>query len=84
MKSIFRMNGNALSDGLFTGWASQNAILLIIGIVLCTPVCRRINGRIGNHVAVQWIRVLALICLFVLSAASLVSNMYNPFIYFNF
>ena len=37
----------------------------------------------GNKI-VEVLRVIGLCGLFVLSVASLVSNSYNPFIYFNF
>ena len=84
LKSVFKLNGNTFSDGLFAGWAAQSAIPLMIGVVLCTPVCSRINERIGKRGAAQMMKVLMMIGLFVLSIASLVSDTYNPFIYFRF
>lgn len=84
LKSVFGLNGNAFSDGLFAGWLSQNVILLIIGAILCTPVIKRLSEKTKDILAVRIISVIGLCVLFVLSVASLVSSSYNPFIYFNF
>lgn len=84
LKSMFGLNGNVFSDGMFTGWFMQNLILLIIGIILCTPVFKILNNKTRNNNIIGFVKSGALICLFVLSIASLVSSSYNPFIYFNF
>jgi len=84
LKSVFGLNGNAISDGLFTGWFSQNIILLIIGAILCTPIFRWFSEKTKDSTPVKILRVIVLFILFVLSVASLVSSSYNPFIYFNF
>lgn len=84
LKSVFGLNGNVFSDGIFTGWLSQNIILLIIGAILCTPIIKRLSEKTKDIFAVRIISVIGLCCLFVLSVSSLVSNSYNPFIYFNF
>ena len=82
--SMFGLTGNAFADGMFTGWFTQNMILLAIGVVLCTPVFRWLKEKTKNSNIVGFAKVGGLICLFVLSVASLVSSSYNPFIYFNF
>ena len=84
LKTVFGLNGNTFSDGLFTGWFSQNVILLIIGGLLSTPVFKWLTNKAKGNAAAKWIGVVGLCGLFVLSVASLVSNSYNPFIYFNF
>ena len=84
LKSVLGLNGNMFSDGMFAGWFAQNYILLLIGICLCTPVIKRFSGKIKKNFAVNVLAAIGLCCLFVLSVASLVSNSYNPFIYFNF
>ena len=81
---MFGMNGNAFADGMFTGWFAQNAILLCIGAVLCTPLFRILSQKTQNSNAAGFVKAGVLICLMVLSVASLVSSSYNPFIYFNF
>lgn len=84
LASMFGLSGNVFVDGVFIGWLTQNIILLCIGVVLCTPVFRIISNKTKNSSAVGYIKAVGLICLFVLSVASLVGNSYNPFIYFNF
>ena len=84
LKSMFGLNGNVFLDGMFTGWFMQNLILLIIGVVLCTPIFKFLNKKTKNSNIIGFVKSGALICLFVLSIANLVSSSYNPFIYFNF
>ena len=84
LASMFGLSGNVFVDGVFIGWLTQNIILLCIGIVLCTPVFRIISNKTKDISTVGYVKAGGLICLFVLSVASLVGNSYNPFIYFNF
>ena len=84
IKSMFGLSGNTLSDGLFTGYLKHSAVLLVIGIILCTPVFRMLKKKTEKSTLVGMLSVAVLFGLFVLSVASLVSSSYNPFIYFNF
>lgn len=84
LQHMFGLAGNSFCDGMFTGWFRQNMILLAVGIVLSTPLFRHLSEKTKNSVAVAYLKAGALAMLFVLCAASLVSNSYNPFIYFNF
>ncbi len=82
--AMFGLNGNVLADGSFIAYFGQNIILIIIGAVLCTPVVKVLDAKWGHTQVVQCVRSFVLIVLFILSVSSLVSNSYNPFIYFNF
>lgn len=84
IKTMFGLNGNALSDGLFIGWFKQNLILLAVGLIASTPVFKLVSNKTKNCAAIGYIKAIGLFVLFVLSVASLVSSSYNPFIYFNF
>ena len=84
LAKMFALKGNPLADGLFTGWFSQNVILLCIGLFAATPVMKDLYGRTKDHVLVGFIKTVVLAGLFILSVASLVSSSYNPFIYFQF
>ena len=84
LKTIFGLNDNVFVDGVFTGWFSQNMILLIVGTLIGTPIIKWIIDKVNDSIAVKLLIVIGLCCLFVLSIAGLVSNSYNPFIYFNF
>ena len=84
IRSMFGLMGNVFSDGRFTGWFTQNVILLIFGLLLSTPLFRFLSEKTKNSHVIGFVKVGGLISLFVLSVASLVSNSYKPFIYFNF
>ena len=84
LRSMFWLNGNSFTDGLFTGWLKQNAILLGIGFLLSTPVFRILSEKLKDNQFVSFVRVVGRILLLMLSVASLISSSYNPFIYFNF
>lgn len=82
--SMFGLTGNNFVDGMFTGWFEQNLIMLCVGVVLCTPLFRWLSNKTKNSNVMGFVKAGGLICLLVLSIASLVSSSYNPFIYFNF
>ncbi len=84
MGAMFGLNGNPFADGMFGGYFAQNAVLLLVGAVLSTPIFRSLKSRWGEHPLYRYGSVIGLIGLLILSVASLVSNSYNPFIYFNF
>ena len=84
LKSLFGLNDNTVLDGVFIGWFKQNLILILIGVVLSTPLFRILGEKAKNNQYFGWVKPVILAALFVLSVASLVSNTYNPFIYYNF
>ncbi len=84
IKSMFGLNSNAFCDGLFTGWLSQNWILLLIGCLLSTPLFREIGNKLNHFNSFGYIKAISLFLLFILSVANIVGSSYNPFIYFNF
>ena len=84
LKAMFGLNANTFNDGLFIGYFVQNLILLLFGIILSTPVFRILKRKTMNNRFFGCFSIVVLIGLFVLSISSLISNSYNPFIYFNF
>lgn len=82
--AMFGVNATSFVDGMFIGYFEQNIIMLVIGIIACTPVIKMIKIKTGDTVVMSILSVVSLIALLVLSIASLVSSSYNPFIYFNF
>lgn len=84
IKSMFGLNANPFADGMFYGWFTQNAVMLAIGMLLCTPLLKKLTKRAEHSAAMEYLKVAGLIVLFVLSVATLVGSAYNPFIYFNF
>lgn len=84
IKSMFGINGNEFTDGMFSGYFVQNFVILAIGVLLSTPIFKYLKNKVKPNGIADFVRPVILIVLFVLSVSSLVSNSYNPFIYFNF
>ena len=63
-------------------YLKSNALLLIAGIVACTPGPLREYKRIEK--IKPTIGLIALMCIFIASIAYLVFGSYNPFLYFRF
>ncbi|MBQ7891643.1 MAG: MBOAT family protein [Erysipelotrichaceae bacterium] len=84
IRTMFGINGNALIDGVFLANVSQSLIIYVIAAFASTPIFKCIGERTKENGFVQYVCKFGLIMLFILSVSSLVSNSYNPFIYFNF
>ena len=80
---MFGINGAGFTDGIFAGYFAQSFILLIIGAICSVPLADKFSG-IKSGFAGDVAYVIALTALFALCISGLVSNSYNPFIYFNF
>lgn len=84
IQSMFGLNANPFTDGKFTGWFTQNIILLSISTLLCTPLFKTLGEMTAHSTVMSILKTVGLIMLFILSVATLAGNSYNPFIYFNF
>lgn len=45
-RKMYGLDGNPVFDGLFSGWFTQNLILMFIGIILCTPSTKRFLKKV--------------------------------------
>lgn len=85
IKSMFCLNSNSFYDTVFAEQFRQGVIYIVFGIVFSFPVIPYLKKKIGkNNALMNFISVVVLCLLFVISVASIVSGSYNPFIYFNF
>ena len=85
LASMFGLNHNVFVDGMFSGYFLQNLVLLVVGIIASTPLMKRVKTKFNkSNIVVSAVYVVAMILLFMICVSSLVSNSYNPFIYFNF
>lgn len=84
IKSMFGLSGNVFTDDIFTGYFLQNVVLLIIGIMVCTPLLRLVKEKTKTNYITEIIYIVFMVTLFIICVSSLVSSSYNPFIYFNF
>ncbi len=93
VKSLFGLNGNALSSFTSVIQLQSHSILLLVSIVASTPLMKllrhRIEGWANAHGKVSTVWNIAFysilpVILLLLSTAGLVGDSYNPFIYFQF
>ena len=93
VRSMFGLNGNALTDFIATIQLQSNMYLLLAAVVASLPLMRYLKGKLEALTARQ--RALEVVwnivfysvipvVLLLLSTACLVGNSYNPFIYFRF
>ncbi|MEG1255846.1 MBOAT family O-acyltransferase [Clostridium sp.] len=86
IKVMFGIGENSFIDNMAKYTLKTNLIILILGIVCATPLIRnlikRLKGKLefNGLIAVIGIHMLILI----ISTAYLVSESYNPFLYFRF
>lgn len=86
MKTMFGMGaGPGINDAFYYGIRCYG-FLLIVGIIGCTPLVKRLGERLFPDGTIrrtvgQFVFVAA---VFVLSVAMLVNSSYNPFLYFRF
>lgn len=93
IRSLFGLNGNALTSFSTTIQLQSNSYLLLAAIVASTPVAKWLRGKLESFaqghglLGTCWNVVfysLIPVLLLLLSTACLVGNSYNPFIYFQF
>ena len=84
--TMFHLNGTQLvnSEGLY--YLKNYFIIILIGIILSTPILTKLLNKLEkkkSNIISIFITVIY-IGILVLSTASLVSDSYNPFLYFRF
>ena len=65
----------------------RTVLLLAVGVVLCGPLqscSKKLRQALFSEEATGGVQITLLILLFVYDVVLLVSNTYNPFIYFRF
>lgn len=84
--TMFRLNGTSLvnSEGLY--YLKNYFIIIVIGIILSTPIISKLFKKLeSKQTNLRSILITGIyIGILVLSTASLVSDSYNPFLYFRF
>ena len=92
-KSLFGLNGNALTSFPAEIQLRSHSVLLIVCIVASTPVMKLLRKKLEDYanthgaLAIVWNAVfysILPVILLLLSTAGLVGDSYNPFIYFQF
>jgi alginate O-acetyltransferase complex protein AlgI len=89
---MFGLNGNGFTNYETTAALRANCVFLILAIVACTPLVKRMGERMvelcrGREILTVVYQVFLMvvpIVLVFLSTATLVGDSYNPFLYFRF
>ena len=87
---MFTFIGNmfSLSNGIISADAKAYLLsylpLMIVGILVSTPLPRKIFLKLSSMKYGAVLETVTSILVIILSVASLVSNTYNPFLYFRF
>lgn len=85
IKVMFGIRFNTFCGEEFKEYFMQIITWLIFGVVFSFPVIPKMKEKIKkDNIFLNIIYVIVMIILFMLSISSIVSDSYNPFIYFNF
>ena len=82
--ALIGIGTNSIISEQALAWTVGYLPCLIVCAVASVPVMQKINDRISTRRFYKPLRNTVILLLFLLSVASLVSDSYNPFIYFRF
>lgn len=84
--NMFFLNGIPLFDDRSIYLLYTNALILTVGIVCSTPIFKCIFSSLEKKrpILYEWCCLVGCLFVWFSSTASLVSNSYNPFLYFRF
>ena len=71
-------------DGATLVLLQENIVPLVVAVVLCMPVSRKLLSRFSGNQIFKWVALAGLFLLFFVSVSYIVKGFYNPFLYFNF
>ena len=85
LKSMFGINSNVFCDETFKQFFLQIFVYLVFGILFSFPFIAKVSKKIKKYSLFYDVTyIIVMIVLLVASVSSIVSDSYNPFIYFNF
>lgn len=84
--TIFNINGTSFVNSEALYYLNNYFVIIVIGIILSTPLIKNILDKMEkkNTVTTNILISVIYLSIFLLSTASLVSDTYNPFLYFRF
>lgn len=85
LKSMFGFNYNVFCDETFKQFFLQIFVYLVFGILFSFPFIAKVSKKIKKYSLFYDVTyIIVMIVLLVASVSNIVSDSYNPFIYFNF
>lgn len=83
--TMFGVGAESFCDPVFLQSLKQLSVWLVFGVLLSTPIVPFIKKKLPqNNVVLNVLYCVMMVLLFIVATSSIVSNSYNPFIYFNF
>ncbi len=85
--AMLHLSGNVFWNDMAEYWIGQYKVSLVAGLIFSFPVVEYVNKVIeGKKAEPLWnaVKLISMICMFIMSAAYVIGGGYNPFIYFNF
>lgn len=84
--TLFHLNGTSFVNNEALYYLNNYFVIIVIGIILATPLMKKLFEKIeSKNTLLRNIFVsIVYLAIFLLSTASLVSDTYNPFLYFRF
>ncbi len=84
IKAMFINQSLYNSEALY--YLKNYGFIIVIGIICCVPLWKKLKEKIDkkNSVVLETITSIGYVAILVLSTASLVTDSFNPFLYFRF
>ena len=84
-KNIFIFDLDILYDFLATNYNLLNYfVFILLGFIFSFPIYKKVNERFMQNKIYNLLKDIIIIVIFIFSICTLISNSYNPFIYFRF
>lgn len=82
MKALFSIGNIPLYNSEALHYLGNYIVIILIGVICSIPLYKKIKMKDGNIKTI--LLIIMYVGIFLLSTASLVSDTYNPFLYFRF
>lgn len=85
IKAMCGLTNNALINISDKAYFSQYIIIIIVSIIFCMPIADYVKRKISTSILlIDILKKVTFVVMFIVAMSFVVSNSYNPFIYFNF
>lgn len=88
IKGLFSFSSLKLSNDFIIYYIRSYGVILIGGLVLCTPLIKNAINKLRENKILNYIinifEVIILVLIFVIITSMLIDSSYNPFLYFRF
>lgn len=76
--------GSKFIDNNFMFYLTNYGLIILFGIIFSTPIYKKIKEKFSNNTIFKILALIIYLILFVITLSFIVSDTYNPFLYFRF